>query len=767
MKTLISKLKNNDLIITDNKKEILKYLNDHKIILNLKIMTLNEFKNNYFGSCRKEAIYYLINKYNYKFDVAKLYLNNFLFIPSLKQELQKNNLISYIPMFRTSFSRIINIGCDIDHYIKKELNKYEYIEYEFEYQKHNPQVYEFNNIDDEINFIAISIINLLKEKSINEICLVNVSEEYKIPLKRIFKFYNIPINLKLNKKIYGTKQVKLFLQKLKETHDIEEALKDLKQDDIYNKIIDICNDYAFKNIDDTIIYCIENELKNIEIKNPKFKNSIEIIDINEMFDKNKSYFILGFNQGILPTIHKDEDLISDKGKRNLGLLTSLEKNILEKNKVKNKLVGFPNVTLSYKLKSYKETYLKSSLIDELNLEIKKLDIRNYNHSHVYNKLALSEKLDDYIKFNIKDSNLDLLYSNYKEIPYLKYNNKYTKINKDNLLKYINNSLSLSYSSIDNYYRCAFKYYINNILRLNIYEETFMTYIGNLFHHILSNAFKDNFDFEKCFNDYIKDKDFTHKEKFFINKLKQELLFTIETIKKQDEYTLLSNALYEQRITIDKSKNVKVSFTGIIDKLKYESIDNKNIVAIIDYKTGNPDININNTIYGLGMQLPIYLYLARYSNLEHPNIAGFYLQKIIHNKLKYQEGKNYESELEKLYRLDGYSNDDINILNKLDKNYSDSYMIKGMKTSSKGFYAYTKVLNEKQITNLEKLVEEKIDEASQNIIDSKFDINPKKIGLNLVGCEFCKFKDICYMKEEDIVNLKEQNYKDFLGGDDCA
>ena len=118
-------------------------------------------------------------------------------------------------------------------------------------------------------------------------------------------------------------------------------------------------------------------------------------------------------------------------------------------------------------------------------------------------------------------------------------------------------------------------------------------------------------------------------------------------------------------------------------------------------------------------------------------------------------------------IEGFSNSNEEILTKLDSNYCDSGMIKGMKTSAKGFYAYTKVLNEKQITNLEKLVEEKIDEASQNIIDSKFDINPKKIGLNLVGCEFCKFKDICYMKEEDIVNLKEQNYKDFLGGDDCA
>jgi len=764
---MLNILKNNDLIITENKKEILKYLNDNKIMLNLKIMSLTEFKNNYFGFYNEEAIYYLINKYNYKYDIAKTYLNNFLFIPSLKKELEENNLINYTPLFKNSFKRVINIDCNIDPFIENELKKYEYIKIESENNNYIHPVYEFESIDDEINFIAISIINLLKEKKLNDVVLVNVTEEYKMPLKRIFGFYNIPVNLNIDKNIYGTKQVKLFLEKLKETRNIEQSLIDLKQDEIYNKIIDICNKYVFKDIDDTIIYSIECELKESTLKETKYKDSIKIIDINQMFDKDKHYFILGFNQGILPKVYKDEDLLSDKEKQKLGLFTSLQKNILEKTKVKNILSNFPNITLSYKLKSYKETYYKSSLIEELNLEIKKEKIESYNYSNIYNKLSLSEKLDNYLKFNIKDENLNLLYSNYKDIPYLKYNNNYTKINKDNLLKYINNYLSLSYSSIDNYYRCGFRYYINNILKLNKYEETFMTYIGNLFHFVLSNAFNDNFDFDKCFNEYIKDKEFTHKEMFFINKLKEELLFTINVIKKQDEYTLLSNSLYEQRITVDKSKDTKIYFTGIIDKLKYENIANKNIVAIIDYKTGTPEVNINNTVYGIGMQLPIYLYLSRHSDIKDAHLAGFYLQKIVHNKLKYSPGKIYEKEYEKLYRLDGYSNDDINILNKLDKNYSDSYMIKGMKTSSKGFYAYTKVLNNEQIDTLEKIVESKIDEGIENILNSNFDINPKKIGLNLVGCEFCKFKDICYKKEENIVNLKEQNYKDFLGGEDNA
>ena len=37
-------------------------------------------------------------------------------------------------------------------------------------------------------------------------------------------------------------------------------------------------------------------------------------------------------------------------------------------------------------------------------------------------------------------------------------------------------------------------------------------------------------------------------------------------------------------------------------------------------------------------------------------------------------------------------------------------------------------------------------------------------MDLVGCNYCKYKDICYMKNEDIVKVKEYQDLSFLGGD---
>ena len=146
------------------------------------------------------------------------------------------------------------------------------------------------------------------------------------------------------------------------------------------------------------------------------------------------------------------------------------------------------------------------------------------------------------------------------------------------------------------------------------------------------------------------------------------------------------------------------------------------------------------------------------------IGGFYLQKIINGNINYKKGKDFNEELKKLYRLEGFSNSDINILQNFDKNYFDSNVIKGMKVSKNGFYNYTKVLNNEQIDKLISIVDEKINEAIKNIIEAKFNINPKRIGNELRGCEYCKFKDLCYKKEEDIIPLEEVNYKEFLGGE---
>ena len=217
-----------------------------------------------------------------------------------------------------------------------------------------------------------------------------------------------------------------------------------------------------------------------------------------------------------------------------------------------------------------------------------------------------------------------------------------------------------------------------------------------------------------------------------------------------------SSLYEKKINVEKNKVINIDFKGFIDKI----LKLKDLIIIIDYKTYSIDIKLNYLPYGLSMQLPIYLYLTK--NMDHnAKVIGIYLQQVLFNKFNNDKNKTIKEQLKNSLKLKGYSIGNETLLEEFDSNYKDSEIIQGMKLTSKGFGAYSKVLSEKQLDNVYKLTEKKIDECIDKIIDANFDINPKKINGENIGCKFCKFNDICFVNNKDIQELEDIKNLDFL------
>ena len=141
------------------------------------------------------------------------------------------------------------------------------------------------------------------------------------------------------------------------------------------------------------------------------------------------------------------------------------------------------------------------------------------------------------------------------------------------------------------------------------------------------------------------------------------------------------------------------------------------------------------------------------DLKNVEVAGFYLQKILNNEIKKDNKHTYLELKEDNLKLVGYTNDNLDILEKLDKNYENSNFIKSLKTTSKGFSSYSKMINNEEINDLINLVDSKITIARDEILNTNFIINPKKIDNKNIGCEYCEFRDVCFRKENDIVILE--------------
>lgn len=772
-------IKDNMLIICPNnyKKYLLElFYNEHKL-LNIKFMNIDEYKKNYLFDYDIKTIHYLVKKYSMKVDNAITLINNLYYIENkkydseklnylveIKKELDDNNLLIYNSLFKNILDSyqigIIGYG-KLDKFSLSLFNNP--IIYEDNFPSHKFFVYHFTTIEEEMEYLFNEISNLLKNNiDINHIYLMNVNNEYYPYLKRFSSYYNIPVDIPSDDNILGTTIGKKFVELINNANSYEEVVNGLdsyKENSLYSILINILNKYVefdLNDVNDLIMY----DLSNTKIPNINYINQIKIIDVNDLVDESDYVFLLGFNNPLIPNIKLDEDYITDNIKSELNMDTTIELNKISKINTLNSLLRIKNIKISYKDRTPFNQYYPSILLDDMDYDI--VDYQtSYNYSANYNKVKYTYLLDDFVKYGMYHNDLGTLYYNYSDINYRKYNNQYDGINVNNLLEFINNDLTLSYSHIDNYYKCGFKYYLTNILKIDIYEETFQAFVGSLFHEVLRHYLDDNFDFDKCYENFLKDKEFSNKETFFLNKLKNDLLFIIETLKEHREITGFTKELYEEKINIKLNDFPKVNFKGFVDKIMYKEKGNETLVSIIDYKTGNPDINIKNLKFGLSMQLPVYLYLISNSNL-FPNMkfTGFYLQHILNNEIKISEKKTYLEQKKDNLKLVGYSTNDKNRLASFDITYEKSDMIKGMKVKADGELASTSnSLSDEEIKSIETMVHDKIMEAMNNILKADFSINPKiKNNLNL-SCGFCKFRDICYRNEKDYVYLKDEEEGD--------
>lgn len=760
-------------------------------LINIKVMTIDSFRKKFYFDYDDRSLYYLMTNYHYQYDVAKMYLKHLYEVDSLdfgspkitqikriKEELIRQGLLFYDDLFRAHLKDktvifYVETSLDrLDQKMMEEVKKYSQVElyHESSLTVLPSCIWEFNTIEEEVNATATRICQLIEqgiEPSKIKICVG--SSIYSNTIQRIFEWYHLPISID-NNYLFATKMGQDFLNHL--TADAETSLKYLEDHyslknskilEIYNQIVQILNQYIWAPSLLEVKDFIREAFKMTQIDSIHYEEEISMIHSLGEVGEDDYVFLLGFNQGEIPQTYKDEEYFNDELKKKLGLDTTNEKNKRLYESWLHGIRNTKNLVITTKKTSPLGDHYLSSLNDDLGLEVKPGKI-DYQYSHLFNQLQLAAKIDTLVKYGEKSEDLELLYTTYPNISYGNYRSKYQQIPSSKIKQYLSHRLVLSYSAMNTYYQCGFRYYLSNILKLNIYEETFYTFLGNLFHYILSISLQEKTNIPEEYQKYIEKSTypFNSREKFFLKHLESELEFIIRVIQEQDQTNSLKKIYLEEKITIPKDQQeMEVLFKGFVDKM-YTN-EQQSIVSIIDYKTGNPDLNLNHVIYGLDLQLPVYIYLAR-KKFPQAQIAGFYLQKILNNEISLDHKHSYDELKRDKLKLQGYSNADLSILEKFDAGYTESKVIKGMRTTSKGV-ASKKILKDEQIDSLENITETKINQAIEGILAAHFEINPKRVGMDNLGCKYCGFRDICFRTEEDIQNLKEYKHMEFLGGEE--
>ncbi len=783
-------IENDSIIIVRDayKSSFIRIFRSQDMLINAKVMGLEEFKSRYTFKYNKETCFYVHKKYGVIREVAEVYIKNlyyidaesgvekFEFLHSLKDDLINRGLLEFDPLFVESLKGktiyLYDLD-DIDAYYTNlftELEAYSKvlrIDKQIDTKTKKP-LYELKTREEEVSFIAQSIRELLdKGIQLNKIFLANTNEKYESLINRIFSYFGIPFESPFKRTLSSTKLIHEFKDLY--SNDMEESLKSLEEkvhtkrdEQIYRTIINTLNEYSWAEDYESVREFVFDDMDNKTIPSEHIKNAVHTIDfLNEEVVPDEYVFLMDFTEGSFPNMLKDEDYLSDREKRILNISDSVDLNKKIKNRVKALISTTKNLVVTHsKTGESGELYLSSAYDEDL---FEKCEyVPNYTYSDEFNRWNLLKLEDEYRKFGTKNREYEVLSSHYRDEPYLTYDNTFKGIDRETLEKFLDGKLTLSYSSMNNYYLCGFRYYIENILKLDEFDNTFEISVGNIFHNSLAKVLSNPNSFEEIWNNSVEQEGLekSAKTEFFLKILKEELKFIIDCIHEQMEYTSLKNALYEEKITVPLSDDAKIQFKGFIDKILYDETAEGRIATIIDYKTGNPEFKLDYANFGLDMQLPIYAYLLSHvKGFENAKIGGLYLQKILSNTDSLEEKKN-------ALKLQGYSNSNEDILKHVDNTYKNSKLIKSMKVSSTGFYKYTKVLSDREIDELKGIVLEKIKNAATRIMDAEFKIDPKEIDGKMYGCKYCRFKDICFMKNKDIVKIKTKDQTERGGEEDA-
>ena len=369
--------KDNTLLITPDKlkTKIREEIMSLNTLLNIKIMSISEVKNRLIFDYDNSAIVHVYKKYKKPLSIVKSLINYMYYIDinleynsskinelkEIKIDLINNKLLKFDKRFIYNLKQynIKFIGFPLltkeDIFILNELNKYsdvEVLNYYTESFNHN--IIHTITIEDEIIYVCECISNLVnKGIDINKIKLCNINDDYTFYLKRIFKNYNLSLNLESEVTYYDLPISLEFINLLKDNSKentiniLKEKYKDYSE--YINTFINILNSYSFLDYIDLDL--IKYELKNKKIKSKKKLNSIDTIDIEEVGNRDDYIFVMSCNYNHLPSIKKDEDYLIDLEKEELGISTSKEINQNNIESIKKLISSSKNIYLSYKDKS--------------------------------------------------------------------------------------------------------------------------------------------------------------------------------------------------------------------------------------------------------------------------------------------------------------------------------------------------------------------------------------------------------------------------------
>lgn len=527
----------------------------------------------------------------------------------------------------------------------------------------------------------------------------------------------------------------------------QEYLQTINKQDVANTyeaskktVINLLDEIVLIFKDEQITFDNYKELLKIGFLNSSLKNIPSTLDEVIVGDvdrsrshKVKAIFIIGLNDGIFPSVNKDEGFLNDEDREvlkqnNLEIAKGTKEQLYEDqfNIYKAFTTAEEKLFLSYPSTDRESRALRASiiiskikkinpnLVETSDLSLERLDIATA--SNTFDELLSNirkykdgEVIDDmwFNVYNLYKQNEEWKDKLREAQEGLKYTNRAENIREEYIEKLYGNTLKTSVSRLEQYKKCPFSFYLKYGLNVSEKETGKIQAIdtGSFMHEvideffdtikqkdiILKNITKD--EIRQIVNRIIEEKlslkknyIFTSTPKFIVltNKLKKVILQSIEYIVYQlyvSNFDILGNEMSFSNggeykpIVLSLEDGRKIEITGKIDRVDIAKMSDGKYIRIIDYKSSAKNIELNQVVAGLQIQLLTYMdAITRDEDVLPAGVLYFNLLEPFIKKDKNLTDEQIEEEIRKQFKMKGLVLADINIIkmmdNKLEKGYSN-------------------------------------------------------------------------------------------------
>ena len=733
-----------------------------------------------------------------------------LFIDT-KKELNQNILIKYIINLLEIYSKNWSYDSIID-YLKVGLNNFKEEEiYELENYCRKWGIKGAKWYNREFNYEPVNERQTELEELRKQI--VNPLLDFKDKTKKDRTFYEI------------TKELYIFLQENEINEILDKKIKKIDDIEISNEyntsykiLIQILDELVTIFGNEKVSFDKYKELLQIGIKNselgklPLYQDQVIFGDTERSRShKIRVLFVIGMNDGIFPSISKEEGYLNDDDReilREHGLeIAKTGRELLyeeEFNIYRTLSLPEEKLYLSYNSSDKEGKSLRpSTVIKKIRRIYPKLIEKTEPSklSFANEKIGFEEALNAYNKFlsgnNISDEEEDLIlyfYNRNKDsfkytINGINYTNLPEIINNENIKKLYGKTLKTSVSRLESYRKCPFSFHLTYGLKLEEKEELKMAAVdtGSFMHEVIDEFFRrideNNEKIKTISNEKIKELcdsiinelleqsryytfSSTAKFRLLTKRLKKVVLKSIEYIiytLRNSDFNVLGheiefNNLNEFKpIQMSLFDNNKLEIIGKIDRVDIGFTNNKQYVRVIDYKSSIKKMDLNQIVSGLQIQLVTYLdALTEQKDYEASGLLYLSLIDNIVKASKNMTDEEIEMEIRKGFRMQGFVLADVNVIRLMDKTISNgqtSNIIPASLNKDGDLSNYkSNSLTSEEFKDLQKSVKKAIKNISEEILKGYININPYNYEKQ-TGCDFCKYKTICNFN----TNIKGNEY----------